>query len=485
MKQKNRLIGTFIGLTLTVLQANAQFQFEQVLPGQGADFELSGNNAVAFSDIDGDGDEDVIISGFTGVSQSTNLYLNDGGSFTLVENTPYPGTVAGTIDFSDIDGDGDEDMVMCGMSGDIVLEASTRLYINTSGSFTEVENTGLENSAFGVPLFADIDNDGDEDLLITGVNQSGESFSNLYSNDGGTFTWLENMDLQGAIQSTAAFADIEGDGDLDLVISGYELTTSAPSTNLYRNENGVFSLVEDIDLVGIRSGAVVFSDVDNDGDQDLFIIGSGSTENAALLYLNEAGDFTLSETNSFAGLSTGDALFGDLDGDGDEDLIISGTDAVVEEQTLFYSNEEGSFTLVENLPFANLQQTTINFSDVDNDDDLDVLLTGVTFLIGNEVSLYLNNTPQGPMSLTEARLKPFRVAPNPTSGITRLDLSESQKGPYVLTVFSVAGNAVHQEILNGSSKSVEVDLSRLVSGAYILSLQSSNGERRVSKLIVE
>jgi len=140
--------------------------------------------------VDGDGDSDVMISGDISPGiQITKLYINDGeGNFTELLNTPFIGVALGSIAFADVDGDGDNDVLVTGRTG----PASESIHIaklyayDGTGNFTEVLNTPFVGVAGGTKAtaFSDIDGDGDFDVLITGQDSSSANVAKLYTNDG-------------------------------------------------------------------------------------------------------------------------------------------------------------------------------------------------------------------------------------------------------------------------------------------------------------
>ena len=86
---------------------------------------------MAFSDVDNDGDEDVLITGKPERERIAKLYNNDGGVFTEVSDTPFDGVWYSSVAFSDVDNDGDDDLLITGQNNNS-LERIAKLYINES-----------------------------------------------------------------------------------------------------------------------------------------------------------------------------------------------------------------------------------------------------------------------------------------------------------------------------------------------------------------
>jgi hypothetical protein len=352
--------------------------------------------SIAFSDVDGDGDEDVLISGRLGfglppIAYISNLYTNDGGNFTLVEDTPFEGVWFGSSAFSDVDGDGDEDLLITGYFDS--TSPISKLYINDGGFFTLVEDTPFENVRFSSIAFSDIDGDGDQDLLITGSNSSYQKTSNLYTNDGGTFTLVEDVPFDKVEHGSIAFSDVDGDGDQDLLITGSYLGSQKIS-NLYTNDgSGNFRLKRITPFDGVDKGSVAFSDIDGDGDEDVLITGSSNLYpfgSSSKLYTNDGGEFTLIEDTPFEGVYNSSIAFSDVDGDGDEDVLITGQFSASIFISNLYTNDGGEFTLVEDTPFEGVFYSSIAFSDIDGDGDEDVLITGKSGSSDRISNLYTN-----------------------------------------------------------------------------------------------
>ncbi len=337
----------------------------------------------AFADVDGDGDQDLIFTGNTGNGYTAMLYHNDGKGIFYREQE-LTGVLRGTSSFADVDGDGDQDLLIAGYTGS---SASTVLYSNNgSGQFTE-SSAEIMDMAVSSSSFADVDGDGDLDLVING--NDGESIfsavSKLYLNDGsGLFNEKTDISMTGAGQGACCFGDVDGDGDPDLVTSGMGFPPL--HSTLYKNDgSGNFSAAS-ADLKAIFDGTNNFCDIDEDGDLDLLISGNGSST----LYLND-GTGNFSETSAgLTALSLSSSSFADLDGDGDPDLVLTGMDGTDTYVSLLYINDgRGNFTHVPSGLTA-VCQGSISITDVDGDGDRDLLLTGRDINLNPTTTLYLN-----------------------------------------------------------------------------------------------
>ena len=231
-------------------------------------------------------------------------------------------TSLSSVAFADIDGDNDQDLLVTGF--DLWGNPIAELHKNSgTGRYSLVTNTPFEAVSESSIAFADIDNDNDQDVLITGYTGS-RGISKLYVNDGGgNYTLVPNTPFKGVFSSSIAFADVDGDNDQDVLITG------SFSSKLYANDgNGNYTLVPDTPFEGVRSSSVAFADVDGDNDQDLLITGATVSRKIAKLYTNDGrGNYTLVPNTPFVGVRSSSVAFADIDGDQDQDLLITGTPA--------------------------------------------------------------------------------------------------------------------------------------------------------------
>ena len=185
----------------------------QVYENTGGDLALvwessdsSGTLGMAWGDWDGDGDDDLAIGnqkpcGSCSPGHPDQVYQNDGGVLTLAWTAPESnGTYS--LDWGDMDGDGDLDLAAGGSAGDRLT-----IYENTGGDLTAVFTDSP--GAVSTVDWGDWDGDGDNDLMII-VDGRVE----IWDNDGGSFSvvWSDGSRSWGS----GAMADIDGDGAMDM-----------------------------------------------------------------------------------------------------------------------------------------------------------------------------------------------------------------------------------------------------------------------------
>lgn len=340
------------------------------------------NGSLSTGDIDRDGDMDVLITGSTtngGGAPISRLYTNDGsGAFTEVTSTSLPDVEFSDTEFFDADADGDLDLLIAGQNA--AGDPLTALYLNDgSGAFTEdaTASATFTDVRFATVGLADILNDdGVPEILIAGeedVSGTITAKTELYENDGtgAFFISSSSGDFIDVDTGDVAFSDTDLDGDLDILINGN--SNGSIVTNLYRNDDGadtftVYPFVDD-DIDDAEDGTLRFADVDNDGDEDLFLTGENQDTGgqSAILFDNTiSGGFSRITTTNFFPVQFSTSLFGDLDRDGDLDLVLSGrSNANGGEVAAYYDNEVTNANVAPSAPTGLTQTigaTTVDLS---------------------------------------------------------------------------------------------------------------------------
>ena len=257
---------------------------------------------------------------------------------------PFEGIDVGSYSapsFVDLDGDGDLDLVVGAFDGPFTAGATLRSFANNgAGGFTALTGTdnpfnGLNVGKKSAPSFVDLDGDGDLDLVVGANDGTLRSFANdgagRFIVQTGAANPFEGIDV--GSNSTASFVDLEGDGDLDLVVGAFNGTLRSFANN---GEGGFGALTGTANpFNGLDVGsdsAPSFVDLDGDGDLDL-VVGDGLVRLRSFAN-NGAGGFTaLTGTdNPFNGLDLGyysTPSFVDLDVDGDLDLVVGAFDGTL------------------------------------------------------------------------------------------------------------------------------------------------------------
>ena len=290
---------------------------------------VGNDHFTSFSDLDNDGDQDLLVSDFDGVF---HYYENIGDSlipfFAQSKPNPfnisvidYPNCACNTLfhNFVDIDNDGDQDLIALSWWASIYFYA---------------ENIGDKSN----PNFKAFE----KDLEWMPANFKKESFVGI------------------------DFVDIDNDGDLDFFSCEEEIFSFRENKGTASKPNFSGTLITNAFGVSI-SGRYLFpslTDIDNDGDFDLFIGGNDSDLNDFQFYENigtkASPNFTKSSQNPFdltnSNIKTPALKFVDLDGDGDEDIFTGG---VLDDSNDFQYYENKQITNSNKRPSKNDNQIKV------------------------------------------------------------------------------------------------------------------------------
>ena len=247
--------------------------------------DLGSETFPSFADLDGDGDQDMLVGNkiqpddnLTGkLFRFENIGTPTEPKFILRGIVPeFTGDYHFAPAFGDLDNDGDLDILMGTWRDELMLVINEGQVTEPNWTIADSAIVKLTRGRNATPTLGDIDDDGDLDLFI------GESSGdiNFYRNDGGS-DWPEFIlvdDKYGGIdagrRSVPTLVDIDTDGDLDLVVG-----SEAEGLKLYRNNGTLreanFVLDETFDVPVHPFSAPIFTDVDGDGDADLFVGGIG------------------------------------------------------------------------------------------------------------------------------------------------------------------------------------------------------------------
>jgi uncharacterized protein (TIGR02145 family) len=239
-----------------------------------------------------------------------------------------------------------------------------------------------------VVSWGDYDSDGDMDLYLSGMTTYPDGICDIFRNNGNsTFTALGESFNR--ISGSADWGDYDCDGDADLLVSGYSWSLKEYVTLLYRNDGaGVFTNYP----IGLPGATFVrWGDYDNDGDPDILL---GQLDGTIEIYENK-GTGTYQRSNiyfeksaaAFVPLTQVSFEWGDYNNDGYQDIVVEGKDDINNEYCKIYKNNgDKTFTDLR-LMLRGASNGRIRWGDFDNDNDLDILMTGYS----DKVRVYRND----------------------------------------------------------------------------------------------
>ncbi|MBR9831690.1 T9SS type A sorting domain-containing protein [bacterium] len=461
----------------------------------------------------------------------TSTYLNDqNGNFYKKSASFNVGLVWGVAIHSDIDGDLDEDLFMTGRDENNIPQSF--LYKNDGNGNFQLTNSSIIGVMQGESIFTDIDQDSDVDLVISGKDVNDVLKTKIYLNDGlGNFQEDTINSLKGVFHSSIAVADFNNDGQQDILISGSIRHDSSITRLYFGSNNGIYSLDTTFKMKDLGYGSVSVADIDGDSDIDVFISGEGVDSNSvwnwgrfSILYINDGlGNFSKATNNQYLKqVSGGVSEFADLDNDGDYDLVYTGTDNSIcrgvfvhfndglggfsspvvyngnvyrYQQVLSDFDNDNDLDLILNThnditlfvyqndslgSFSKNPNQDIQFSvfggsayfDMDGDNDIDLLFTGTSIFSAHGTFVYRNNliSKVGLEELKET--KEYKLVPNPTNGA--IAITDDYQEIKSVEVYSINGQLIFSNELT-QSLSHQINLPDQ-NGIYILLIHAKDGQ---------
>lgn len=345
---------------------------------------------IDFGDINGDGKIDFVYSGAdnNGNIESYSFININGTSFTELSNPQLGRFYRGDIKLVDVDSDNDLDAVMSGLSNGTGSRLSRFVGVsknNGSGVFTSFfrKTVSVDDVELNV---IDFDLDGDVDILYTNKGDDDSYFGRLLKNDGiGNFTFA-NSQIPSSAYSRVALGDLDNDSDLDLYIS-YSSLGKLYNYILINNGSAKYTKWGPIEDFARNLGNIKPADVDNDGDLDVYL--SDVNSEISILFKNDGlGNLTLNTTSSLNNIGFGSAIFFDVDNDGDKDFISSDVNTIY----LMINDGNGIFNRSTSFtPTTGLGDGDIDFGDLNGDGYIDFIISGQDNTGNNELKVYINS----------------------------------------------------------------------------------------------
>jgi hypothetical protein len=414
-------------------------------------------------DLDDDGDIDALLNEYyIGLSLYRNIEnalvkdesIEDFQGFLLNPSYISPA-------FIDYDGDGDLDLYTFNYEGDM-----QGAYYENTGNANNPEYTLKEDyfpflqAAIGdyfYPVFVDIDSDGDLDCFVWYYQESESMVQDYYKNTGTQQSPNYQLDNNNPLPvldemvTIPAFADFDADGDMDMIlvnetysfyfdqlISYYRNTGTpgAPMLTLIEDNTNPFKDINDID--GLYGSPLVISDLDRDGDFDIFfsdyygntgfLENIGTPTNPLFVINNDNNPIGNINMGYYGGFS-----LVDLDGDGDKDLL----------NTSLYNTIVNYYVNTD---------TRINSAD------------SKLFPQGEFLELY----------------------PNPASDYCTLSIDNALTGLCDIKIIDIYGQVIKTESLRKINGQLlyQLDISSIAPGLYFVNV-TQGGNRYTSRLVIE
>jgi hypothetical protein len=322
------------------------------------------------ADVDRDGDLDVLFGSKFGDNNRVAWHENLDGAGSFGPERIVTSRAGGVVslDVSDMDGDGDADVITASWYADEIA-----WYENTNGAGAFGPKK-IVASQVDVPISVhavDMDNDGDQDVLSA-------------SRDDDTVAWYENADGNGTfgppriITATADFvraafpADVDGDGDLDVL---YASSQHDRKIAWHANTDGIGTFrPQKVIATSLAGPSSVFAaDVDSDGDLDVLSASYEDWKIAWFENLDSRGTFGPQRVITTGAFSASSVAGADLDNDGALDVISATSPFFGAGELAWYRNADGRGEFES--PRVVGPGRSVHLADIDGDGDIDVMTT--------------------------------------------------------------------------------------------------------------
>ena len=430
---------------------------------------------------------------------------------------PYPYFLNGSPELTDIDNDGDADLFLGNNPGDILFYENTGTATDPQFSTYVINPFGLTFTGIAsFPDFADLDNDGDFDMLTSTLWGTYYYFENNGTADAPSFE-LPVTDPFGLVNDymgyseSPEFADLDGDGDFDMLTGGLYDYLSFPIyfENTGTPEDPFFTapVVGPFNLNNVDCGPAYYSnyaagDYDHDGDFDMVV----GYDNSDLCFIENTGspDAPYFENGTVLIADIDDETvrtsFNDLDGDGDIDLLIFNQGGY--DEFNYFENTDCNLTVPDSLFVSGIAGTsaTLNWSPYDPNYQFGVQVYDITTATVVKKIITADNattvtglsaghnygwkvwtvcpdfkTRRGPSEIGYFSI-PMRagifptadlIYPNPSSGTITIHLEGLNSENRILNIYNMTGELINQMQLPDELINISVD-TELPAGQYLM-----------------
>ena len=394
-----------------------------------------GAHSVYIADMDNDGDMDIVSASFN--DDAITWYENDGANNPswLMQNISSIADKPYSIFVADINNDGYMDIVSGSINDDMVA-----WYRNDGRKNPSWTHANVTSNADGVSyvFVADINNDSNLDIISASIYDNSLTW---YKNDGAENPSWEPHNITNKIDKPwSVFAgDLDNDGDMDIVSASVYDNTVA----WYENDGLDIPSWEfrQIDINAVGASSVFIADLDNDGDMD--IVCASQDDNTIAWYENDGGVKPLFNTIDITTNAKGahSIYVADLDNDGDLDII----SASVNDDTIAWYENDGfqDPSFLSKIISTNADGACSVFAgDLDNDGDMDIVSASVH---DDAITWYESNYNELLSIRNEIIPTNYNLHenyPNPFNPVTILNFDLPEMSNVKLTIFNIIGQEV-------------------------------------------
>src|SRR5215831_6356775 len=389
----------------------------------------NGPNSVAIADLNGDGKLDIVASDWCinntvpCPSGAVTVLLGNGDGTFRGRTTYSSGGVYGTdVAIGDLNGDGWPDIVVvnCGNAANnhcIGAGGNAGILFGIGGgTFQPAVSIPLGGGGFGAiaVAIADINADGNLDVIVAGDCTSGGCGGVLLGNGDGTFQQEIAFDSAGLIAFSLAIGDVNGDGKLDAVIGNQCASPACQASTVgvsIGNGDGTFLTPNVYDSGGIYPDGVAIADLNGDGKADLAVANSSTSTtinqgDVGVLIGNGDGTFQTVVPYSASEFGAAAIKVADMNGDGIPDVVVVNCSAISGNCNggggnvgVLLGNGDGTLKPVDTFPPGGNTPFAVGVADLNGDSKPDIV-------VGNCNSNVCGQLPGGIAVLINTSLAP-------------------------------------------------------------------------------